>query len=98
MYSIEGPDSSIKRWNCAYLQAAFLLAGEAACARLKPQLAGGPGKQQAKPRLALMGLIVSQMVTLFSTPVIYLCLDQLQSWWQRRHASGKLRLAPSTGD
>ena len=39
------------------------------------------------------GLIVSQMVTLFSTPVIYLYLDRLQVWWTRRHpakATGRL--------
>jgi multidrug efflux pump len=39
------------------------------------------------------GLIVSQMVTLFSTPVIYLYLDRVQAWWTRRHSvktSGRL--------
>ena len=25
-------------------------------------------------------------MTLFTTPVIYLYLDRLQIWWQRRHA------------
>ncbi len=33
------------------------------------------------------GLIVSQMVTLFTTPVIYLYLDRLQGWWTKRHPS-----------
>jgi multidrug efflux pump subunit AcrB len=29
------------------------------------------------------GLIVSQMLTLFTTPVVYLYLDRLQTWIQR---------------
>jgi multidrug efflux pump subunit AcrB len=30
------------------------------------------------------GLIVSQLLTLFTTPVVYLYLDRLQSWISRR--------------
>jgi multidrug efflux pump len=29
------------------------------------------------------GLIVSQMLTLYTTPVVYLYFDRLQNWWQR---------------
>ncbi len=29
------------------------------------------------------GLIVSQMLTLFTTPVVYLYLDRFQTWWRR---------------
>ena len=29
------------------------------------------------------GLIFSQMLTLYTTPVVYIYLDRLQSWWQR---------------
>ena len=32
------------------------------------------------------GLIVSQMLTLFTTPVVYLYLDRLQNWIQRFRA------------
>jgi multidrug efflux pump len=28
------------------------------------------------------GLIVSQILTLYSTPVVYLYFDRLQQWWQ----------------
>jgi multidrug efflux pump len=34
------------------------------------------------------GLIVSQMVTLFSTPVIYLYLDRFQIWIERHRRRG----------
>jgi hypothetical protein len=29
------------------------------------------------------GLILSQMLTLFTTPVVYIYMDRLQSWLQR---------------
>jgi HAE1 family hydrophobic/amphiphilic exporter-1 len=32
------------------------------------------------------GLIVSQMLTLFTTPVVYLYLDRLQDWLSGAHA------------
>jgi multidrug efflux pump subunit AcrB len=33
------------------------------------------------------GLIVSQFLTLYTTPVVYLYLDRLQIWCTRRHQS-----------
>jgi multidrug efflux pump subunit AcrB len=35
------------------------------------------------------GLIVSQFLTLYTTPVVYLYLDRLQNWCTRRHQSHK---------
>ncbi len=34
------------------------------------------------------GLIVSQMLTLYTTPVVYLYMDRLRVWWDRRRAAG----------
>jgi multidrug efflux pump len=31
------------------------------------------------------GLLVSQMLTLYTTPVVYLYLDSLQIWWNKKH-------------
>jgi multidrug efflux pump len=31
------------------------------------------------------GLILSQVLTLFTTPVVYLYLDRLRLWWERTH-------------
>jgi multidrug efflux pump subunit AcrB len=31
------------------------------------------------------GLIVSQVLTLYTTPVVYLYLDRLRLWWERSH-------------
>ncbi|QEX21955.1 acriflavine resistance protein B [Hypericibacter adhaerens] len=41
------------------------------------------------------GLIVSQALTLYTTPVVYLYLDQLGSWLQRRRAETPLVEGPS---
>ena len=43
---------------------------------------GGVGSELRKPLgiSIIGGLIVSQMLTLFSTPVVYLMFDRIQ-WW-----------------
>ena len=42
------------------------------------------------------GLILSQMLTLFTTPVVYIYMDRLQSWIQGKRAHGPLQApAPS---
>jgi len=35
------------------------------------------------------GLVVSQFLTLYITPVIYLYMDRLQAWLQRGKAAAK---------
>jgi multidrug efflux pump subunit AcrB len=53
---------------------------------------GGVGSELRRPLgVAIVGgLIVSQMVTLFTTPVIYLYMDRIQIWWtSRRRARGR---------
>jgi HAE1 family hydrophobic/amphiphilic exporter-1 len=41
------------------------------------------------------GLILSQLLTLFTTPVVYLYLDQLNSWVTRLRGRGAKELAPA---
>jgi multidrug efflux pump subunit AcrB len=57
-------------------------------------IGGGVGSELRRPLgiTIVGGLILSQMLTLFTTPVVYLYLDRLQSWLQR---SGAARVAPS---
>ena len=43
------------------------------------------------------GLIFSQMLTLYTTPVVYLYMDRLSLWWQRSHG-GPAHIAPQEGD
>jgi multidrug efflux pump subunit AcrB len=40
------------------------------------------------------GLIVSQMLTLFTTPVVYLYLDRLQTWIQRSRSPRTSTVSP----
>jgi multidrug efflux pump len=42
------------------------------------------------------GLVLSQALTLYSTPVIYLYMERLRSWSQRLRDGGKAPLAPDT--
>jgi multidrug efflux pump len=42
------------------------------------------------------GLILSQVLTLYSTPVIYLYMDRFRSWGQRLRDGGTAPLAPDT--
>jgi multidrug efflux pump len=48
-------------------------------------LGSGTGSELRRPLgiTIIGGLIVSQMLTLFTTPVIYLYLDRLRLWWDR---------------
>ena len=61
-------------------------------------LGQGEGAEMRKPLgIAIVGgLVVSQVLTLYTTPVVYLYLDRLRLWGQRRrrsHATG-LQHAP----
>jgi multidrug efflux pump len=40
------------------------------------------------------GLVVSQMLTLYTTPVVYLYLDRLSAWLRRRSAGGRRETRP----
>jgi multidrug efflux pump subunit AcrB len=60
----------------------------------------GVGSELRKPLgyAIVGGLIVSQVLILYSTPVIYLALDQLRQWFQRRRqrrAAGYVLSPPS---
>jgi multidrug efflux pump len=48
-------------------------------------LGSGTGSELRRPLgIAIIGgLIVSQLLTLFTTPVVYLYFDRLQHWWDR---------------
>jgi HAE1 family hydrophobic/amphiphilic exporter-1 len=39
------------------------------------------------------GLLLSQMLTLFTTPVVYLYLDRLARWFKERRASSNARVS-----
>jgi multidrug efflux pump len=62
----------------------------------------GTGSELRRPLgIAIVGgLLFSQALTLYTTPVVYLYLDRFQLWWQRRARGGRRQMAgggPATG-
>jgi len=54
-------------------------------------LSTGEGAEMRRPLgIAIVGgLAVSQVLTLYTTPVVYLCLDRLRAWTHRRKGAGR---------
>ncbi len=61
-------------------------------------LGTGVGSELRRPLgIAIVGgLIVSQMLTLYTTPVVYLYLDRMQLWFQRRRFGHRGLTEPET--
>jgi len=55
----------------------------------------GTGSELRRPLgiTIIGGLIMSQMLTLYTTPVVYLYLDRLRLWWERSRHAGTGRVA-----
>jgi multidrug efflux pump subunit AcrB len=56
-------------------------------------IGGGMGSELRRPLgiTIVGGLLVSQLLTLYTTPVVYLYLDRLSLWWRRVRAQGMAR-------
>jgi multidrug efflux pump subunit AcrB len=52
----------------------------------------------SEPYLIAAAIIVSQALTLYTTPVVYLYLDQLGVWLRRRRSGAALTHAPSVAE
>lgn len=63
-------------------------------------LGGGTGSELRRPLGISIagGLILSQMLTLFTTPVVYLYMDRLSLWWQRIHHRPRMHPAAQHTD
>jgi multidrug efflux pump len=59
-------------------------------------LGGGTGSELRRPLgiSIIGGLIVSQLLTLYTTPVVYLYFDRLQHWWDRVRGRGREEVHP----
>ena len=65
---------------------------------VSPALAVGEGAELRQPLGIAVGggLIVSQALTLYTTPVVYLSLGGARLWFQRRRAGRRQRIGPET--
>ena len=64
-------------------------------------LGTGTGSELRRPLgIAIVGgLALSQVLTLYTTPVVYLYLDRYSHWWARVHGRNAVRLpAPARHD
>ncbi|MES1260884.1 MAG: multidrug efflux RND transporter permease subunit [Acidobacteriota bacterium] len=63
-------------------------------------LGTGTGSELRRPLgiTIIGGLLVSQMLTLYTTPVVYLYFDRLQHWWHERGRVTLRRPVPEFGD
>jgi multidrug efflux pump len=68
----------------------------AICGALPLVLSNGTGSELRRPLgVAIVGgLMFSQVLTLYTTPVVYLYFDRMSIWWRR--VRGKSTLAEST--
>jgi multidrug efflux pump len=59
-------------------------------------LGRGMGSELRRPLgiTIIGGLLMSQALTLFTTPVVYLYFDRLQHWWERVRGVARRRLDP----
>jgi multidrug efflux pump len=59
-------------------------------------LGRGVGSELRRPLgIAIVGgLIFSQMLTLYTTPVVYLYMDRMRLWWEGRHEKGHAGATP----
>jgi multidrug efflux pump subunit AcrB len=59
-------------------------------------LGHGTGSELRRPLgiTIIGGLIVSQMLTLYTTPVVYLYFDRLQHWWTRVRTRNRTETGP----
>jgi multidrug efflux pump len=62
-------------------------------------LGTGTGSELRRPLgIAIVGgLMLSQVLTLYTTPVVYLYLDRYSHWWARAHARSRNRI-PATAE
>jgi multidrug efflux pump len=60
-------------------------------------LENGTGSELRRPMgISIVGgLLLSQFITLYTTPVIYLYMDRLAKWLKRGRVPGKAELQPA---
>jgi multidrug efflux pump subunit AcrB len=97
-YEHKSPDDAIHQACLLRFRPIMMTTMCAIVAGLPLAFGYGAGSELRRPLgIAIVGgLLVSQFLTLYTTPVIYLYLDRLADWLQRRRRGGQAaRIAPS---
>src|SRR5262249_59988304 len=93
------PEQSIRKACLLRFRPIMMTTMAALLGSLPLMLGRGTGSELRQPLGFTMvgGLLLSQTLTLFTTPVIYLYLDRLNNRLRRRKASEGAALAPAQG-
>ncbi|HYK26034.1 MAG TPA: efflux RND transporter permease subunit, partial [Steroidobacteraceae bacterium] len=79
------PRAAIARACSIRFRPIMMTTGAALAAALVLALSHGPGTEMTRPLGIAMvgGLIVSQLLTLYMTPAVYLCMNRFSAWLAR---------------
>jgi multidrug efflux pump subunit AcrB len=93
------PDEAIRHACLLRFRPILMTTMAALLAALPLVLEHGTGSELRQPLGYTMvgGLILSQLLTLFTTPVVYLYLDRINLWLTRRHAPDTRKLPAPAG-
>jgi multidrug efflux pump len=63
-------------------------------------LGAGTGSELRRPLgiTIVGGLILSQALTLYTTPVVYLYMDRVSLWWRHGHRQAHVQPSPQAAD
>ena len=91
----KSPEEAIFQASILRFRPILMTTMAAACGALPLVLGNGTGSELRRPLgVAIVGgLIFSQVLTLYTTPVVYLYFDRMSIWWRR--ARGKSTAAES---
>ncbi|MET0383256.1 MAG: efflux RND transporter permease subunit [Burkholderiaceae bacterium] len=94
-----GPEEAIRRACLLRFRPIMMTTMCALLSGLPLMLGHGAGSELRRPLGFAMvgGLVLSQALTLFTTPVVYLYLDRAHHWYERRKGARRARGRPDAG-
>jgi multidrug efflux pump len=85
------PEEAIFQASVLRFRPILMTTMAAACGALPLVFGGGTGSELRRPLgVAIVGgLMFSQVLTLYTTPVVYLYFDRMSIWWRRVHGKSQ---------
>ncbi len=92
----KSPEEAIFQASILRFRPILMTTMSAACGALPLVLGGGTGSELRRPLgVAIVGgLMISQVLTLYTTPVVYLYFDRMSIWWRRMRGKSTPERAP----